>query len=88
MNSKKRMDLSLFDQMIEVILLPNFKMNILGYPLSFNQVRMHYTTQLKSQFHLVCYHHGPNQSRGSRVQLRQYRFHQFQTDLHIFLCKD
>ena len=31
MNSKKRMDLSLFDQMIEVILLPNFKMNILGY---------------------------------------------------------
>ena len=40
----------------------------------------------KSQFHLVCYHQGPNQSRKTRVQLTKYHFHQFQTDL--FLCKD
>ena len=57
-------------------------------PLTFNQVKKQNTTQLKSKFHFVCYHHGLNQSRETRVQLLQYRFHQFQTDLDIFLCKD
>ena len=39
--------------------------------LTFNQVKNQSTAGLKSQFHHVFYHHGPNQSRETRLQLTQ-----------------